>query len=247
MPTRSGLLGLWASEARQKGVTLLAGVVLVVLLEVLIAWRVQTPQLRVLISLVVAGVPALYWLFGGFGAFVGRLPDGPPRHHGPLSQGLTLVLAKYLWLLFELLVLGGALVASALYFLDGLLPLDEIGVSTAARLNLALLIGSTLLAPPAIAVAAGVVGRASRWPGLAGLAAFALLWWAYLLLAAAVSSTNLLGSLTLSFLSLPVELCPGGQDCYIRANGAFVAFQPLFAAIVLGVAGRTLDHLRHQD
>ncbi len=235
---------LFAFEARQKAATLLLGVGVVLLLDAFIAWRVQEPQLQTLVAALVAAAPLLYWVFGGLAAFWGEFGSGAYLLiRGLPVSGAAVVAAKYLWLLTELGVLAGLLLASALYFADGVVPLSEIQLTPRLAWQLAALGVGALLSPPAIAVTASVVGRASRAGLLGGFAAFALLWWAYVLLGEAAGAYDALGQLTLRFAALPEELCAAGGQCYLRLNGALLLLQPLFALFALWIAGRAFDTL----
>ncbi|WP_027483785.1 hypothetical protein [Deinococcus pimensis] len=233
-PSGSTFGRLWAAEARQKGLTLLLGVVLIVLLDVLIAWRVENPQLRLIVAALIGAIPAVYWLFGGFAAF------GPPTREAWPSErpsGIRIVLAKYAWLLTEVLVLALALLGSALYFVSGTIPLAEIHLGPDVSWRLGLLALAVLPVPPAIALLASVVGRTSRLRLLGGFAVFVLLWWVYLTLSGATGGWGALGEVRLSFASLPEEVCVRPQGCSLQVDTALVLLQPAFAAVLLWIAG----------
>lgn len=233
---------LLAFEARSKGAVLVLSVVVVLLLDVFIAWRVTSPQLQAFVALIVALVPSLYWVFGGFAAFWSEFGSGAHVLWRSLpAAGVTVVLVKYVWLLFELLVLSALLLGSALYFLNGAVPLSEVQLGPELAGRLALLFASGLLVPPAIALAASVVGRASRLSFLGGFVAFVLLWWAYALLSGAASGVRALGSFSLNFAQLPAELCAEGDACFVRVNSALLLFQPAFALLTLWIAGRAFE------
>ena len=238
------MFALLALEARQKGATLLLGIAVVLLLDGFIAWRVQEPQLQALIAALVAAVGLLYWAFGGLAVFWGEFGSGAYLLLRALpASGGAVVAAKYLWLLTELGVLAILLLASALYFADGVVPLAEIRLGPRLAWQLVALGLGALLAAPAIALAASVIGRASGTGALGGLAAFALLWWAYVLLGEAAGALGALGQLTLRFAALPEELCAAPGQCYFRMSGALLLFQPLFALCALWIAGRAFDTL----
>ncbi|AFZ66803.1 hypothetical protein [Deinococcus peraridilitoris] len=233
---------LFAQEVRAKGGVLLLGVVIVLLLDAFIAWRVTNPYLQALVALIVALAPVLYWVFGGFAAFWNEFSSGAHLLLRSVpASGITVVAAKYVWLLIELAVLFTLLLGSALYFVNGAIPLSEVQLSSEVALRLGLFSLTALLVPPAIALAASVVGRASRLNLLSAFLAFVLLWWAYALLSGAASGLETLGSFALNFARLPGELCPEGQDCFVRVNGALLLFQPAFAGLLLWIAGRTFD------
>jgi len=241
-----GLGRLWLREARHKGVTLLLGVVLIGLLDLLIAWRVDNPQLRLVVSCLIAAIPALYWLFGGFAAF--SAPDTRARtdhaESGAPPRGVTVVLAKYLWLLTELLVLTSALLGSALYFLGGTIPLTEISLSSDVSWRLLALALAVLPVPPAIALLSSVVSHTSRLRALGGFVAFILLWWAYLTLSSAAGGWTAFGDVTLRFASLPEEVCLRPEGCSLRVDTGLVLLQPIFAAFLLWIAGGAAERSR---
>lgn len=185
-------------------------------------------------------VPLLHWLLSGLTALWSDFANGTFLLWRSLGvPGGTVVAARYVRTLLEVLMLLGALVWAALSFGALSTLLREVRLSSADLARLALVVAPFVLTPPAIALAAGVMGRASRLRGLAGLLAFVALW------TVAVLWTWLAGGagpqVTVAFARLPSELCTRPGGCALQVSVLAVLAQPLLTLLTLWVAARALE------
>jgi hypothetical protein len=216
---------------------LLLGVVLPTLVYVATRQVADSTFLLLLLLMLVVLGPGGLWLLGGLGLF--------GRARPPLRPHLW-AWSAYLALLFEVLLLLGVLLYALLTFAPGQVPLAGVAATADGTRQLLLIGGALLLGPPASALLAGAVTQTSRGGALAGLLTLALLsasWW--------ILTTRLPGvlaglvpapaQLSARLMGVPSELC--AARCQVTAPTLALLFQPLWATLMLVLAGRALGRL----
>ena len=185
-------------------------------------------------------VPLLHWLLSGLTALWSDFTHGTFLLWRALGvRSGTVIAARYVRALLEVLVLLGALAWAALSFGALGALLGEVRLSSEDLLRLVLVAAPFLLTPPAIALAAGVMGRASRLRSLAGVLVFVGLWVVAVLWTRVASGFG--SDVTVSFAGLPSELCTRADGCALQVSALAVAAQPVLALVALWVAARALE------
>ncbi|ADV68737.1 hypothetical protein [Deinococcus maricopensis] len=185
-------------------------------------------------------VPLLHWVLGGTAALWPEFAQGTFLLWRALGvPGGVVIAARYVRVLLEAAVMAGALLWAAWSFGALAAPLAEVRVAPGDAARLAGIVGAFLLVPPAVALAAGAMGRASRLRGVAGVVVFAALWAGVALWTAIAAGVG--PALSVSFANLPSELCAHPGGCELRVSALAVAAQPVLTLLALWVAARALE------